>query len=62
LADPHTTQGARSTRSADTALRLSRYSGTSERFWMNLQVCYDLEVERPRVVIVSTWSAGTTAE
>jgi addiction module HigA family antidote len=29
--------------SADTALRLSRYFGMSESFWMNLQVHYDLE-------------------
>ena len=29
--------------SADTALRLSRYFGLSERFWMNLQTRYDLE-------------------
>jgi addiction module HigA family antidote len=31
---------------ADTALRLARYFGTSERFWLNLQSRYDLEVER----------------
>jgi addiction module HigA family antidote len=35
--------------SADTALRLSRYLGTSERFWLNLQSRYDLEVERERL-------------
>jgi antitoxin HigA-1 len=35
--------------SADTALRLGRYFGTSERFWMNLQSHYDLEVERDRL-------------
>ncbi|MCL7959585.1 MAG: HigA family addiction module antitoxin [marine benthic group bacterium] len=35
--------------SADTALRLSRYFGTSERFWLNLQTGYDLEVERDRL-------------
>lgn len=35
--------------SADTALRLSRYWGTSERFWLNLQVRYDLEVEKDRL-------------
>jgi addiction module HigA family antidote len=29
---------------ADTALRLSRYFGTSEKFWLNLQTRYDLEV------------------
>jgi addiction module HigA family antidote len=32
--------------SADTALRLARYFGTSERFWINLQSRYDLEIER----------------
>lgn len=31
---------------ADTALRLARYFGTSERFWMNLQSRYDLEVQK----------------
>ncbi|MFW6097684.1 MAG: HigA family addiction module antitoxin [Chloroflexota bacterium] len=31
---------------ADTALRLSRYFGTSARFWLNLQLQYDLEHER----------------
>ncbi len=31
---------------ADTALRLSRYFGTSERFWLNLQTRYDLEVRK----------------
>ena len=35
--------------SADTALRLARYFGTSERFWMNLQIRYDLEIERDRL-------------
>ena len=35
--------------SADTALRLARYFGTSERFWLNLQARYDLEVERDRL-------------
>ncbi len=34
---------------ADTALRLSRYFGTSERFWLNLQVRYDLEIEKDRL-------------
>jgi addiction module HigA family antidote len=32
--------------SADTALRLARYFGTTERFWLNVQGRYDLEVER----------------
>src|ERR1700740_520020 len=35
--------------SADTALRLARFFGTSERFWMNLQSRYDLEVEKDRL-------------
>ena len=35
--------------SADTALRLARYFGTSERFWLNLQTGYDLDVERDRL-------------
>jgi addiction module HigA family antidote len=35
--------------SADTALRLARYFGTSERFWMNLQIRYDLEAEKDRL-------------
>ena len=28
---------------ADTALRLSHYFGTSERFWLEIQMSYDLE-------------------
>jgi len=35
--------------SADTALRLARFFGTSERFWLNLQATYDLNVERDRI-------------
>ena len=35
--------------SADTALRLARYFGTSERFWLNLQSQYDLDVEYDRI-------------
>ena len=31
---------------ADTALRLSRYFGTSDRFWLNLQARFDLETQR----------------
>jgi addiction module HigA family antidote len=34
---------------ADTALRLGRYFGTSEQFWLNLQNEYDLDVERDRL-------------
>jgi addiction module HigA family antidote len=32
--------------SADTALRLARYFGTTERFWLNLQARFDLEQQR----------------
>jgi len=35
--------------SADTALRLARYFGTSERFWINLQARFDLETEKDRL-------------
>ncbi|MFQ5720138.1 MAG: HigA family addiction module antitoxin [Acidobacteriota bacterium] len=35
--------------SADTALRLSRYFGMTEQFWMNLQSRYDLELEKDRL-------------
>ncbi len=35
-------QGKRAV-TADTALRLARYFGTSEKFWLNLQAQYDLE-------------------
>jgi addiction module HigA family antidote len=34
---------------ADTALRLSRYFGMSERFWLNLQSRYDLEIEKDQL-------------
>jgi addiction module HigA family antidote len=34
---------------ADTALRLARYFGTTERFWLNLQAHYDLEIEKDRL-------------
>ena len=35
--------------SPDTALRLSRYFGLSERFWINLQSRYNLEIEKDRL-------------
>jgi antitoxin HigA-1 len=35
--------------SADTALRLSRYFRLSDRFWLNLQARYDLELQRDRL-------------
>jgi addiction module HigA family antidote len=34
---------------ADTALRFARYFSTSDRFWLNLQTRYDLEIERDRL-------------
>jgi addiction module HigA family antidote len=34
---------------ADTALRLPRYFGTSERFWLNIQTRHDLEAEKDRL-------------
>jgi addiction module HigA family antidote len=41
-------QGKRSI-TPDTALRLSRYFGLSERFWINLQARYDLETEKDKL-------------
>lgn len=35
--------------SPDTALRLSRHFGMSDRFWMNLQARYDIEVEKDKL-------------
>lgn len=34
---------------ADTTLRLRRSFGTSERFWLNLQASYDLDLQRDRL-------------
>ncbi len=34
---------------ADTALRLARYFGTSERFWINLQAHYDLDLQKDKL-------------
>ncbi len=34
---------------ADTALRLARYFGTTEHFWLNLQSRHDIEIERERL-------------
>jgi addiction module HigA family antidote len=33
---------------ADTAMRLARYFGTTARFWINLQTAYDLDVAEDR--------------
>ncbi len=53
---------------ADTALRLGRYFGTSEQFWLNLQSEYDLDLERDRLgnrleaeVVPFTRSAAATS-
>ncbi len=35
--------------SADTALRLARYFRTTDRFWLNLQARYDIELEKDRL-------------
>ena len=34
---------------ADTALRLSRYFGTTPRLWMNMQASWELEVAEDRL-------------
>ena len=34
---------------ADSALRLARYFETTDRFWINLQTRYDLEIEKDRL-------------
>ncbi len=44
-------RGARAI-TADTALRLSAYFGTSARFWLNLQADYELRIARQ-----TTWPA-----
>ena len=52
---------------ADTALRLARYFETTDRFWINLQTRYDLEIEKDRLgekleteVIILNRSAQTS--
>lgn len=35
--------------SADTALRLAKFFGTSAQFWLNLQARYDLDLAEDRV-------------
>jgi antitoxin HigA-1 len=34
---------------ADTALRLARYFGSTPRFWLNLQAQHDLDIESDRL-------------
>ena len=36
---------------ADTAVRLSRFFGTTEQFWMNLQASYELRRARMRLAV-----------
>ena len=36
---------------ADTAMRLARYFGTSAYYWMNLQTTYDLEVAAQEIAV-----------
>jgi antitoxin HigA-1 len=38
--------------SADTAIRLARYFGTSEHFWMSLQATYDLDIARDSIASI----------
>lgn len=49
---------------ADTALRLTRFFGTTETFWLNLQGRYDLDVARDRLAgrLVSEVSVFTGKE
>lgn len=35
-------------KTTDTALRLSEYFGMSEKFWLNLQIKYNLEIEKDK--------------
>ncbi|MBI3306806.1 MAG: HigA family addiction module antidote protein [Candidatus Omnitrophica bacterium] len=42
-------QGKRAV-SADTALRLSKYFGTSAKFWLNLQAQYDLDIQEEKII------------
>ena len=52
---------------ANTALRLARYFGTSPGFWLGIQMDYDLDLETESlgnalVREVSRYDAGTTPE
>ncbi len=46
---------------ADTAIRLARYFGTSDEFWMNLQSNYELRLERRATLHKSGSSFGPRA-
>lgn len=45
---------------ADTALRLSKYFGTSTKFWLGLQNDFDIEEERSNIKreleLIETWN------
>ena len=47
---------------ADTALRLARFFGTTAQFWLNLQNRYDRDRERDRIGTelegIRVWSSG----
>ena len=45
----HASQSDRAAGQASAALRHSRFFGTSDRFWLNLQTRFDLEVEKDRL-------------
>lgn len=34
---------------ADTSLRLAKFFGMSEKFWLNLQTWYDLEIQKDKL-------------
>ncbi len=38
---------------ADTALRLARYFGTTAQFWLNMQTSYDLECAAEKVELAN---------
>ena len=46
---------------ADTALRLSRYFGTSTKFWLGLQANYGLDVATDRLAERITWEVKVFA-
>jgi addiction module HigA family antidote len=44
----------------DMALRLSHYFGTSDRFWLEMQLCYDLALGRDRRMLIAAEIARPT--
>lgn len=47
---------------ADTALRLAKFFGTTAQFWMNIQARYDLEIAEdmlaPKIRKIATYKAA----